>query len=236
MVSYFVIGADGSKYGPADEFVLQEWVAQNRLTSTTELEDARTGERILAGYVPELRFPNAERLAPQPAAASAAHMPSQPQPAPFMPQSAAPYRPGQQAQGVTPYYRASQMVAVEPPVTDRKNGIALIVLACLGFVASIWLLIVSRTSEGYTPKETADGQLAMLIIAIAAGITSTLTFMVGYGMRESRRWAFILSLVYYPLGGLISLVTCNPFGLVLSIYVIWYSVVRLCGKKGPVPV
>src|SRR5438874_301594 len=83
------------------------------------------------------------------AAEGAPHMPSQPQPAPFMPQSAAPYRPGQQAQGLTPYYRASQMVAVGPPITDRKNGIALIVLACLGFLVSIVLLVVSRTSEGY---------------------------------------------------------------------------------------
>src|SRR5437016_13398888 len=66
MASYYVIGDNGSKFGPADEFLLQEWIGQNRLSSKMHLENARTGQKLLAGHAAELMFPEAQRLAPLP--------------------------------------------------------------------------------------------------------------------------------------------------------------------------
>lgn len=57
--SYFVIGPDGSKYGPADVPTLSSWATENRLTSATEVEDAATGVRMTAAQIPGIVFPQA---------------------------------------------------------------------------------------------------------------------------------------------------------------------------------
>ena len=49
---YFVIGPGGTKYGPADAPTLVKWKAENRLNDTSELEDAATGQRLMAGSLP----------------------------------------------------------------------------------------------------------------------------------------------------------------------------------------
>jgi len=270
MVSYFVVGPDGSKYGPADEFVLQEWIAQNRLTSTMELEDARTGERILAGYVRELKFPDAQRLAPQaPSAASPGANPSYQPPGnpygqqqqPFVaqpqtmvsPQSTAPFGApfgaqqlanpyGQQqgpyaGQGPGQYYRQTGFVTTDttPPITDKKNGVALMALAGIIFLIGVGFLIYSFNTEAYTPRDETVMKIGGMILAAICAVTGGITFLIGYGMRQSRRWAFILGIVFYSIGLLLSLLTLSPYGIVLGVYVIWYSSVRLSGKKGPIP-
>jgi hypothetical protein len=57
--SYFVIGPDASKYGPADVPTLSSWATENRLTSATEVEDAATGVRMTAAQIPGIVFPQA---------------------------------------------------------------------------------------------------------------------------------------------------------------------------------
>ena len=57
--SYFVVGEGGQKFGPADVPTLTQWAAENRLTQTTELEDAVSGERVMASQVAGLIFPMA---------------------------------------------------------------------------------------------------------------------------------------------------------------------------------
>jgi hypothetical protein len=63
---FFVIGADGSKYGPADVPTLSQWAADNRLTPTTELENAATGSRTSANMVAGIVFPTAAAAAANP--------------------------------------------------------------------------------------------------------------------------------------------------------------------------
>lgn len=55
MKKYFVVDlTSGQKYGPADISVLNQWLAEGRLTAQSTLEDAETGERIIASHVPGL--------------------------------------------------------------------------------------------------------------------------------------------------------------------------------------
>lgn len=52
--SYWVIGADGQAYGPADDATLAQWAREGRLTAQSALQDAATNQRIYAGQVPTL--------------------------------------------------------------------------------------------------------------------------------------------------------------------------------------
>ncbi len=54
-----MVAEGGAKYGPADVDTLKQWVAENRLTPTSMLEDAATGVQIQASQVPGL-FPPAQ--------------------------------------------------------------------------------------------------------------------------------------------------------------------------------
>lgn len=69
-VRYFVIGSDGSKYGPADAATLTQWAAENRLTPTSELENESTGQRMMASAVSAIVFPMAAAGAGSPLASS----------------------------------------------------------------------------------------------------------------------------------------------------------------------
>lgn len=50
-MQYYVIGPDGSKYGPADIPTLKQWAAENRLNPDAMLEDFNTGQRVTAAQV-----------------------------------------------------------------------------------------------------------------------------------------------------------------------------------------
>jgi len=56
-MNYFVIAADGQKYGPADIPTLNQWAQEGRVLTTSMLEDATTGERVAATSVPGIMFP-----------------------------------------------------------------------------------------------------------------------------------------------------------------------------------
>ena len=56
-MNYFVIAADGQKYGPADVVTLNHWAQEGRVMPTSWLEDATTGQRVPANTVPGLMFP-----------------------------------------------------------------------------------------------------------------------------------------------------------------------------------
>ena len=57
-MNYFVIAADGQKYGPADVATLNHWAQEGRVLPTSMLEDAATGARIPATSV-GINFPPA---------------------------------------------------------------------------------------------------------------------------------------------------------------------------------
>jgi hypothetical protein len=50
-MQYYVIGADGNRYGPGDMQTLRQWVAESRLTPQTMLEDFDTGQRVPASTI-----------------------------------------------------------------------------------------------------------------------------------------------------------------------------------------
>jgi hypothetical protein len=53
---YFVIGPDGSKYGPADLSLINTWIAEGRISPLTILE-TDSGMRLAASTVQGLNFP-----------------------------------------------------------------------------------------------------------------------------------------------------------------------------------
>jgi len=56
-MEYYVIGPDGSKYGPATLETLNKWAAQGRVTATTIIERASDGVRGAASLLPGLAIP-----------------------------------------------------------------------------------------------------------------------------------------------------------------------------------
>lgn len=51
-MKYFVYGHDGGKYGPVDTATLKLWANEGRIDSNTQIEDASSGRRMLAGTIP----------------------------------------------------------------------------------------------------------------------------------------------------------------------------------------
>ena len=56
-MKYFVLGANGAKYGPASLEILQKWVEENRILPLTTLIAEDTGTSVLASQISELIFP-----------------------------------------------------------------------------------------------------------------------------------------------------------------------------------
>ena len=63
-MNYFVIAADGQKYGPADVPTLNQWAQEGRVLNTSMLEDAATGQRVAATSVAGINFQPSAQHAP----------------------------------------------------------------------------------------------------------------------------------------------------------------------------
>ena len=63
---YSVVGSDGQVYGPVDMATLSQWIAEGRVTPTTNLIDPLDGRVIQAGHAPALmgNFPPVPVQAP----------------------------------------------------------------------------------------------------------------------------------------------------------------------------
>lgn len=55
-MQYYVLGPDGSRYGPADLATLQQWVNEGRVLPTTHLQSVSGGNIVPAQYVQSLTF------------------------------------------------------------------------------------------------------------------------------------------------------------------------------------
>jgi hypothetical protein len=55
-MNYYVIAADGQKYGPANVDTLNQWAQEGRLQPTTILEDLTTNTRVQANQVAGINF------------------------------------------------------------------------------------------------------------------------------------------------------------------------------------
>ena len=57
-MQYFVITADGQKFGPVDIMTLNQWANEGRILPHTQLEEGGTMRRLMASQVPGLAIPN----------------------------------------------------------------------------------------------------------------------------------------------------------------------------------
>jgi hypothetical protein len=236
MASYYVIGDNGSKFGPADEFLLQEWIGQNRLSSKMQLENAKNGQKLLAGHAPELMFPESQRLAPVPTP-----VPS-PAAAPALAfQGAGGYAPGgsqqwNQAPTTSNYYRPSVNVGPEPmPASDKNVGITLMVLAGIGAVIFMILFFFAASFDSAAMKGGAETKAVATGFIIGLVLTCGLVFAIGNGIRQSRKWAFITGIIFYSLNILGNLAGHQYIGVFISAWILYYCISRMTGKKGPLP-
>ncbi len=75
-MQYLVIADDGTKYGPADISLLNQWIRENRIRESTILELVSTAERVAAGSVIGLEFQRPEPSVPPLDTATFAQPPS----------------------------------------------------------------------------------------------------------------------------------------------------------------
>ena len=237
MASYYVIGDNGSKFGPADEFLLQEWIGQNRLSSKMQLENALTGQKLLAGHAAELMFPEAQRLAPLP---NPVAVPAQAPALAFQTAGGAYAQPGQQ-QWSPPagsnYYRPGQYVGPEPmPVSDKNVGITLMVFSCIGAAIFAILFFFAASFDSAAMKGGAESKAVVSAYVFGLLLLCGLVFAIGNGIRNSRKWAFIVGIIFYALNTLGNLASGRFVAIFISAWLLYYCIARMSGKKGPVPV
>lgn len=187
-MQYFVIHPNGQKYGPADIPTLNQWIAENRLSPTTELEDAATMQRMQAGSVPGLNFGMGSSPYQQPTAVQ------NPYGTPGSPtvQSPNPY-----AQAPNPYAHAPQPSPYQSAGQPSNGNTEAIVgwifagigtLCCFsicGIVFNIVGLIM-----GYQAKTKGNGQgtAIMILSGIMLGISILLVVLgVASGIFNSMR-------------------------------------------------
>lgn len=164
--TYFVIGAGGQKYGPADAATLTQWASESRLTPTTELEDSSSGQRVLASQVPAIVFPMG-------VAGGGTTMPadvSNPYAGSAGNQAASPY-------GASNYQRGSNM----SPDYGKQEATNAIIMSAAGLFCCCFLhiggLIMAYKAKGmgHPMGKTA------VIIAWVAFVLSILVFLLQLG-------------------------------------------------------
>lgn len=140
---YFVIAADGQKYGPADLATLASWAQEGRIEPETVLESVSDGVSLLASQVPGLleplpAEPAAEATSPEPEAEVPSLSPTEPaqvseppaaeeaapaeavsQPEPELP-ALSPTEPAQVAEEPAPTEATAETAGPQPEVSAEK--------------------------------------------------------------------------------------------------------------------
>ncbi|MEQ1822499.1 MAG: hypothetical protein ABL949_08315 [Fimbriimonadaceae bacterium] len=163
---YFVIGSDGSEYGPASIQQLQAWVTENRVTPLTMLKDANTGERTKAGSLMEL-FPSNPVFAPDSG------------PAKQDPYEANPY--GQNYQNpyaATPVKMQDESFPWGSIIRSVAAVAVFFLLQGLGFIFGIYALVTAIQCQLSGNKY---GPLAIIVAVIALGVVALGWFMRSQG-------------------------------------------------------
>lgn len=156
--TYFVPGAGGQKYGPADIPTLTQWASENRLTPTTELEDSATGQKIPASQVSGIVFPMAS------GAQAASQNPVTPASSPYGGEQS------NQANSQNPYAQYPRQDSFDDE-QQRKNATISIVLSIVGIFCCCVLNIVGIVMA-YKVKETGHpmGKTAVTVGWICLGV------------------------------------------------------------------
>ncbi|MEX2243716.1 MAG: hypothetical protein WD716_07715 [Fimbriimonadaceae bacterium] len=209
-MSFFVVGSDGAKFGPADVQTLSQWAAQGRVVRDTTIENAENGVRGRAGEIPGLKFPaeDVAVAAPQPQAPERAPVSIPGQPTSYVAghrDDAAPYNTGQdQLKSYAEPLPSSYSSATRPAAAPGEHkynrhvddGSAKLVkqawvLIGIGFILACPLITpfgaynANRArrmgnSEGETPYK-----VGMVLSIIQAVVWLTIIGFVVFGMYQS---------------------------------------------------
>jgi hypothetical protein len=168
---YYVIAADGSRYGPADIDTLNGWIQEGRISPSMLLEEEASGARIAASAVPGLVFQQAPQAAAAAAPSNAPSAPSggQPKPGP----TGNPY--SQSNQRPAAPYASADMGTTETVASWILFGIGLIACCCYGFVPSGIGIALAAVAK----KKGSASASASLVCNIIACVLSLSLFIFG---------------------------------------------------------
>ncbi|CCW34742.1 hypothetical protein CTKA_00240 [Chthonomonas calidirosea] len=170
---YYVLAQDGHRYGPVDVTILQRWVQESRVIPATILEEAQTGRRLEAAFLPELHFPSFMPAPPQ----LSAGISQPPMPAYYNPQ----LYPNQ------PYYYPQTV-----PGSGDAIGWIIGSVVCM-FISLFFFPIVFGPVAilcGYKVKQSGNGRLGTglmvaasvcMFLGILIGILAWSVFMAAFG-------------------------------------------------------
>lgn len=187
-MQYFVIHPNGQKYGPADIPTLNQWILENRLSPSTELEDAATLQRIQASNVPGLNF----------GSVASPYQPTQGVQNPYeVPGSPTVQSPNPYAQAPNPYAHApnpSQYQTSATPANGNTEAILGWVFAGIGTlccfsICGIVFNIVGLVM-GYQAKQkgNSQGTAIMILSGIMLGLSILLVVLgVAAGILDGMR-------------------------------------------------
>jgi hypothetical protein len=161
-MKYYVIWADGQKFGPADVDTLTQWAAEGRINENTELESATTGARLSAGSVPGILFTSREVSPPDlgqspPPQETASYAPPTPESTPFSgPNPGGGYAPSP--------YAATDDGSQYVTYSWISLAVGLLCLGCIGTGAGIYF--ASEAKKRGNPNAQAPFVVNLIVTAI----------------------------------------------------------------------
>lgn len=157
-MSYYVIGQDGSKYGPADLDLIIQWINEGRIASNTTIEDSATGQRSRAIDMPAINtyVASAPKTTPPPT------MPSQPVYTP-------PSYPGYPRANDQGMYASRQPIQIDSHLTKS----IIVTLCCcqiMGIIAIVFSVMAQSKASSGDPSAVKDAETADTIGNWAIGL------------------------------------------------------------------
>jgi len=169
-MNYWVVAADGNKYGPADAATLAQWAAENRLQPDSDLEVVETGQRVKAEDVPGIVFPT-----PQAVPANDPIVIESPKPAPT----------STYTNYDNPYPRASQPSNYISP-DAAKNLRSAYIGAIFGFFCCPIALVISPIYAVKAKNEGHPGGQTALIVSIVLIVVWILLLILRFAVLGER--------------------------------------------------
>ncbi len=179
---YYVIAADGNRYGPADIATLNEWIKDRRLEPNMRLEDVQTGALATAVAVPGLNFPDpGAPMVPPPSAGVGpggapvlGQMPGQ-SPAIGSPYGSAPY-----GENPTPYPRHAQQGEPIGKLLALGYGLGIlsIVLSSFNFFGALISAVYGIQFGNSARNQNAAAGIGAIVVNVIALIIYVAPFFV----------------------------------------------------------
>jgi hypothetical protein len=183
---YYVIAADGNRYGPADIATLNEWIKDRRLEPNMRLEDVQTGALATAMSVPGLNFPapNA-KVAPPPTGLGPGGAPVLGQRPGDAPYAGSPYGSAPYGQNPTPYPRHTQEGEPIGKLLALGYGLGIlsIVLSSLNFFGALISAVYGIQFGNSARNQNAAAGIGAIVVNVIALIIYVAHFFVPFARR-----------------------------------------------------